>query len=155
MIMLVPSGMKVFPSKTINSRAEILITMLLNDNPVMQDQNTSVSYFPWEGNDGATNSFDLNSSQVMTDPTLDMVDPMDTRTEANVEVENSTPEGADEGQTGDQGGDSDGQNFGQDQGSQDVEVKSAEGMTTGVKFGIGVAVAVIGLFGMMHVLDTQ
>tara|TARA_R110000751_G_scaffold200955_1_gene305809 strand:- start:4 stop:387 length:384 start_codon:yes stop_codon:yes gene_type:complete len=127
--------------------------MLLNDNPVMQDKNTSVSYFPWESEDGSVNSFDLNSSQVMTDPTLDMVDEMDTRTESNVEVENSTPEGADEGQTGDQGGDADGQNFGQDQGSQDT--MSAEGMTTGTKFGIGVAIATLGLFGMMYVLESN
>ena len=119
----------------------------------MQDKNTSVSYFPWESEDGSVNSFDLNSSQVMTDPTLDMVDEMDTRTESNVEVENSTPEGADEGQTGDQGGDADGQNFGQDQGSQDT--MSAEGMTTGTKFGIGVAIATLGLFGMMYVLESN
>lgn len=129
--------------------------MLLNDNPVMQDQNTSVSYFPWENECGSVNSFDLNSSQVMTDPTLDMVDQMDTHTESNVEVENSTPEGADEGQTGDQGGDSDGQNFGQDQGEQDVEVKSAEGMGTGMKFGIGVVIATIGIIAMSFVLDSN
>lgn len=140
------------PSKTINSRDGILLTMLLNDNPVMQDQNTSVSYFPWESGCGSVNSFDLNNSQSMTDPTLQSVSPMDTRTESNVAVENSTPEGADEGQTGDQGGDADGQNFGQDQGSQDM---AAEGISTGVKFGIGVAIATIGLFGMMYVLDSN
>ena len=126
--------------------------MLLNDNPVMQDQNTTVSYFPWESGCGSVNSFDLNNSQSMTDPTLQSVSPMDTRTESNVAVENSTPEGADEGQTGDQGGDADGQNFGQDQGSQDM---AAEGISTGVKFGIGVAIATIGLFGMMYVLDSN
>jgi hypothetical protein len=140
------------PSKTINSRDGILLTMLLNDNPVMQDQNTTVSYFPWESGCGSVNSFDLNNSQSMTDPTLQSVSPMDTRTESNVAVENSTPEGADEGQTGDQGGDADGQNFGQDQGSQDM---AAEGISTGVKFGIGVAIATIGLFGMMYVLDSN
>ena len=141
------------PSKTINSRDGILITMLLNDNPVMQDQNTSVSYFPWETEGGSVNSFNLNNSQSMSDPTLQSVDQMDTRTESNVAVEDSTPEGADEGQTGDQGGDADGENFGQDQGSQDT--MSAEGMTTGTKFGIGVAIATLGLFGMMYVLDTN
>ena len=140
------------PSKTINSRDGILLTMLLNDNPVMQDQNTTVSYFPWESGCGSVNSFDLNNSQSMTDPTLQSVSTMDTRTESNVAVENSTPEGADEGQTGDQGGDADGQNFGQDQGSQDM---AAEGISTGVKFGIGVAIATIGLFGMMYVLDSN
>ena len=142
-------------SKTINSREEILSTMLLNDNPVMQDRNTSVSFFPWETDHGSVNSFDLLNSQLMTDPTDSMVDQQDTRTEANVETENSTPEGADEGQTGDQGGDADGQNFGQDQGSQDVEVKSAEGMSTGVKFGIGATVAALGLFGMVYVLSSH
>jgi hypothetical protein len=141
------------PSKTINSRDGILITMLLNDNPVMQDQNTSVSYFPWESEGGSVNSFNLNNSQSMTDPTLDMVDEMDTRTESNVAVEDTTPEGADEGQTGDQGGDADGQNFGQDQGSQDT--MSAEGMTTGTKFGIGAVIVGLGLFGMLYVLDTN
>jgi len=141
------------PSKTINSRDGILITMLLNDNPVMQDQNTSVSYFPWETEGGSVNSFNLNNSQSMSDPTLQSVDQMDTRTESNVAVEDSTPEGADEGQTGDQGGDADGENFGQDQGSQDT--MSAEGMTTGTKFGIGVAIATLGLFGMMYVLDSN
>ena len=141
------------PSKTINSRDGILITMLLNDNPVMQDQNTSVSYFPWETEGGSVNSFNLNNSQSMSDPTLQSVDQMDTRTESNVAVEDSTPEGADEGQTGDQGGDADGENFGQDQGSQDT--MSAEGMTTGTKFGIGVAIATLGLFGMMYVLETN
>lgn len=89
----------------------------------------------------------------MTDPTLQSVDEMDTRTESNVAVEDSTPEGADEGQTGDQGGDADGQNFGQDQGSQDT--MSAEGMTTGTKFGIGAVIVGLGLFGMMYVLDTN
>jgi len=142
-------------SKTINSREEILSTMLLNDNPVMQDRNTSVSFFPWETDHGSVNSFDLLNSQLMTDPTDSMVDQQDTRTEANVETENSTPEGADEGQTGDQGGDADGQNFGQDQGSQDVEVKSAEGMSTGAKFGIGATVAALGLFGMVYVLSSH
>ena len=141
------------PSKTINSRDGILITMLLNDNPVMQDQNTSVSYFPWETEGGSVNSFNLNNSQSMSDPTLQSVDQMDTRTESNVAVEDSTPEGADEGQTGDQGGDADGQNFGQDQGSQDT--MSAEGISTGTKFGIGVAIATLGLFGMMYVLETN
>lgn len=141
------------PSKTINSRDGILITMLLNDNPVMQDQNTSVSYFPWETEGGSVNSFNLNNSQSMSDPTLQSVDQLDTRTESNVAVEDSTPEGADEGQTGDQGGDADGENFGQDQGSQDT--MSAEGMTTGTKFGIGVAIATLGLFGMMYVLDSN
>ena len=129
--------------------------MLLNDNPVMQDRNTSVGLFPWENESGAVDAFDLTNSQVMTDSTLSMVDEMDTRTEANVENENSTPEGADEGQTGDQCGDADGSNFGQDQGSQDVEVKSAEGLSTGAKFGIGVTLGVLGLFGMMFVLDTN
>ena len=130
--------------------------MLLNDNPVIQDQNTSVSYFPWETDHGSVSSFDLLNSSVMTDPTDSAVDAIDTNTEANVELENSgKPEGADMGQTGDQGGDADGANFGQDQGEQDVEVKSAEGMSTGVKFGIGVAVATLGLFGVMHVLSTQ
>ena len=141
------------PSKTINSRDGILITMLLNDNPVMQDQNTSVSYFPWETEGGSVNSFNLNNSQSMSDPTLQSVDQMDTRTESNVAVEDSTPEGADEGQTGDQGGDADGENFGQDQGSQDT--MSAEGISTGTKFGIGVAIATLGLFGMMYVLETN
>ncbi len=70
--------------------------MLLNDNPVMQDRNTSVGLFPWENESGAVDAFDLTNSQVMTDSTLSMVDEMDTRTEANVENENSTPEGADE-----------------------------------------------------------
>lgn len=127
--------------------------MLLNDNPVMQDRNTSVGLFPWENESGAVDAFDLTNSQVMTDSTLSMVDELDTRTEANVENENSTPEGADEGQTGDQGGDADGSNFGQDQGSQDT--MAAEGMSTGSKFGIGVAVATLGILGMMFVLDTN
>ena len=125
--------------------------MLLNDNPVMQDRNTSVSFFPWETDHGSVNSFDLINSQLMTDPTESMVDEMDTRTEANVETENSTPEGADEGQTGDQGGDADGQNFGQDQGSQDTMAAEGTGLTTGMKVAAGVVVAAVA-FGMFSAL---
>lgn len=125
--------------------------MLLNDNPVMQDRNTSVSFFPWETDHGSVNSFDLINSQLMTDPTESMVDEMDTRTEANVETENSTPEGADEGQTGDQGGDADGANFGQDQGSQDTMAAEGTGLTTGMKVAAGVVVAAVA-FGMFSAL---
>lgn len=142
---------QILISKTINSRDEILSTMLLNDNPVMQDRNTSVGLFPWENESGSVDAFDLTNSQVMTDSTLSMVDEMDTRTEANVSNENSTPEGADEGQTGDQGGDADGQNFGQDQGSQDTMAAEGTGLTTGMKVAAGVVVAAVA-FGMFSAL---
>ncbi len=119
--------------------------MLLNDNPVMQDRNTSVGLFPWENDSGSVDAFDLTNSQTMTDNTLSMVDELDTRTEANVVNENTTPEGADEGQTGDQGGDADGQNFGQDQGSQDTMAAESTGMDTKTKVAITVGLTTLAL----------
>ena len=98
------------------------------------------------------NSYDLMNSQSMTDPTTSMVDEMDTHTEANVEIENSTPEGADEGQTGDQGGDADGANFGQDEGSEDSMAAEEEGMGTGMKVltVVGLGAAVYGLISALR-----
>lgn len=126
--------------------------MLLNDNPVIQDRNTSVGYFPWENDHGSVNSYDLMNSQAMTDPTTSMVDDMDTHTEANVEIENSTPEGADEGQTGDQGGDADGANFGQDEGSEDTMAAEGEGTSTAMKVltAVGLGAAVFGLISALR-----
>tara|TARA_B100000683_G_C12504628_1_gene558723 strand:- start:4421 stop:4669 length:249 start_codon:yes stop_codon:yes gene_type:complete len=81
-----------------------------------------------------------------------MVDEMDTNTEANVEIENSTPEGADEGQTGDQGGDADGANFGQDEGSEDTMSAEGEGMSTGMKVvtAVGIGAIVFGIFSTLR-----
>ena len=126
--------------------------MLLNDNPVIHDRNTSVGCFPWETDHGSVNSYDLMNSQSMTDPTTSMVDEMDTHTEANVEIENSTPEGADEGQTGDQGGDADGANFGQDEGSEDSMAAEGEGTSTAMKVltAVGIGAAVIGLISALR-----
>ena len=112
--------------QTINSREENIPLMLLNDNPVIRPEHFR-SCFPWETDHGSVNSYDLMNSQSMTDPTTSMVDDMDTHAEANVEIENSTPEGADEGQFGDQGGDADGANFGWDEGSEDTMAAEGEG----------------------------
>ena len=128
------------------------------NEPMIVDPNTVVNHYSWERNSDAIRAFMNTNRDVMTDPMTQMVSPQDATQESEVvdmKPETDTPEGADEGQTGDQGGDADGANFGQDQGEQDVEVKSAEGMSTGVKFGIGVVVATLGLFGVMHVLSSQ
>ena len=98
-----------------------------------------------ENDSGSVDAFDLTNSQTMTDNTLSMVDELDTRTEANVVNENTTPEGADEGQTGDQGGDADGQNFGQDQGSQDTMAAESTGMDTKTKVVITVGLTTLAL----------
>jgi hypothetical protein len=91
--------------------------MLLNDTPVIQDSNTSVSCFPWETNAGALHSFDLNNAASMTDSTLGMVAKEDTMTEANVSKEDEESVQQDDGQ-------------GESQ--SDLETKAAEGTTSGM-----------------------
>ena len=93
--------------------------MLLNDVPVIQDQNTGVSCFPWESDMGAVHSFDLNNSSAMTDSTLGMVAKEDTMTEANVTKEDEESVQQDDGQ-----GESE----------SDLETKAAEGTTSGIDF---------------------
>ena len=100
----------------------------MNDNsafsqPIIEDPNSTVGDYPWDGNSGATKSYDTNSMAVMSNPAPSFVQPsMDaTSMEFQGIKEESAPEGADMGQPLDAGGDADGQNFGQDQGSMSAE----------------------------------
>ncbi len=106
---------------------------MMNDSgfahPLIEDPNTTVGAYPWDGDYGATRNYDTTSMAVMTDPAPSFVAPaLDATDEQHMGAGNdpeaaarteASPEGADMGQTGDAGGDADGQNFGQDQGSQD------------------------------------
>ena len=100
----------------------------MNDNsafsqPIIEDPNSTVGDYPWDGNSGATQSYDTNSMAVMSNPAPSFVQPsMDaTSMEFQGIKEESAPEGADMGQPLDAGGDADGQNFGQDQCSMSAE----------------------------------
>ncbi len=95
------------------------------NEPLIEDPNSTVADYPWDGDHGATRSYHTSSMAVMTNPMPAMVAPAKDAVSEEFEglkeeVSESSPEGADMGQTGDAGGDADGQNFGQDQGSQDT-----------------------------------
>jgi hypothetical protein len=89
------------------------------ESPLIEDPNTTVGAYPWDGDYGATRNTDTTSMAVMSDPAPSFVAPQMDATDEQHMVSDNNPEGADMGQTGDAGGDADGQNFGQDQGSQD------------------------------------
>lgn len=120
--------------------------------PLIEDPNTTVGAYPWEGNYGATRSYDTTNMSQMTNPVTAMVAPEKEATDEQFVGAGNDPEGADAGQN-DAGGDADGENFGQDQGEQDR--MESEGMSTGVKFGIGATAVALGLFGMVYVLSSQ
>jgi len=124
--------------------------------PLIEDPNTTVGAYPWEGNYGATRSYDTTNMSHMTTPVTAMVAPQKEATDEQFVGAGNDPEGADAGQN-DAGGDADGENFGQDQGEQDRMESEyySEGMSTGVKFGIGATAAALGLFGMLYVLSSQ
>ena len=130
----------------------------MNDNsafsqPIIEDPNSTVGDYPWEGNSGATQSYDTNSMAVMSNPAPSFVQPSMDATSMEFqgikeEVGESAPEGADMGQPLDAGGDEDGQNFGQDQGSQDT--MSAESINLPVVGSVSVValvgITIVGLF---------
>jgi hypothetical protein len=124
--------------------------------PLIEDPNTTVGAYPWEGNYGATRSYDTTNMSHMTTPVTAMVAPQKEATDEQFVGAGNDPEGADAGQN-DAGGDADGENFGQDQGEQDRMESEyySEGMSTGVKFGIGATAVALGLFGMVYVLSSQ
>ena len=102
------------------------------NEPLIEDPNTTVASYPWDGDHGATRSYHTSSMAVMTNPMPSMVAPAKDAVSEEFEglkeeVTESAPEGADMGQTGDAGGDADGENFGQDQGGEDT--MAAEGVT--------------------------
>lgn len=124
--------------------------------PLIEDPNTTVGAYPWEGNYGATRSYDTTNMSHMTNPVTAMVAPQKEATDEQFVGAGNDPEGADAGQN-DAGGDADGENFGQDQGEQDRMESEyhSEGMSTGVKFGIGATAVALGLFGMVYVLSSN
>ncbi len=124
--------------------------------PLIEDPNTTVGAYPWEGNYGATRSYDTTNMSHMTTPVTAMVAPQKEATDEQFVGAGNDPEGADAGQN-DAGGDADGENFGQDQGEQDRMESEyySEGMSTGLKFGIGATAVALGLFGMVYVLSSQ
>ena len=124
--------------------------------PLIEDPNTTVGAYPWEGNYGATRSYDTTNMSHMTTPVTAMVAPQKEATDEQFVGAGNDPEGADAGQN-DAGGDADGENFGQDQGEQDRMESEyySEGMSTGVKFGIGATAVALGLFGMVYVLSSN
>ena len=123
------------------------------NEPLIEDPNSTVADYPWDGDHGATCSYHTSSMAVMTNPMPAMVAPAKDAVSEEFEglkeeVSESSPEGADMGQTGDAGGDADGQNFGQDQGSQDT--MAAEGVTLPV---VGtVSLMTIGILGVVGFL---
>ncbi len=123
------------------------------NEPLIEDPNSTVADYPWDGDHGATRSYHTSSMAVMTNPMPAMVAPAKDAVSEEFEglkeeVSESSPEGADMGQTGDAGGDADGQNFGQDQGSQDT--MAAEGVTLPV---VGtVSLMTIGILGVVGFL---
>ena len=123
------------------------------NEPLIEDPNSTVADYPWDGDHGATRSYHTSSMAVMTNPMPAMVAPAKDAVSEEFEglkeeVSESSPEGADMGQTGDAGGDADGQNFGQDQGSQDT--MAAEGITLPV---VGsVSLMTIGILGVVGFL---
>ena len=118
--------------------------------PIIEDPNSTVGSYPWDGDHGATRAFDVSSMSVMTNPMPTMVQPAKDAVSEEFqglkeEVTESAPEGADMGQPLDAGGDADGQNFGQDQGSQDT--MEAESVTLPI---IGtVSLLTIGVVGVL------
>jgi len=123
------------------------------NEPLIEDPNSTVADYPWDGDHGATRSYHTSSMAVMTNPMPSMVAPAKDAVSEEFEglkeeVSESSPEGADMGQTGDAGGDADGQNFGQDQGSQDT--KAAEGINVPI---VGsVSLMTIGILGVVGFL---
>ena len=123
------------------------------NEPLIEDPNSTVADYPWDGDHGATRSYHTSSMAVMTNPMPAMVAPAKDAVSEEFqglkeEVSESSPEGADMGQTGDAGGDADGQNFGQDQGSQDT--MAAEGIKLPV---VGtVSLMTIGILGVVGFL---
>jgi len=123
------------------------------NEPLIEDPNSTVADYPWDGDHGATRSYHTSSMAVMTNPMPSMVAPAKDAVSEEFEglkeeVSESSPEGADMGQTGDAGGDADGQNFGQDQGSQDT--MAAEGINVPI---IGsVSLMTIGILGVVGFL---
>ena len=93
-------------------------------DPLIEDPNTTVGAYPWDGDWGATRSYDTTSMAVMTNPAETFAEPEKDATDLQQvgagDDPNADPEGADMGQPLDAGGDSEGQDFGQDQGSQDT-----------------------------------
>ena len=92
--------------------------------PLIEDPNTTVGAYPWDGDWGATRSYDTTSTAVMTNPAETFAEPekdaTDLQQDGAGDDPNADPEGADMGQPLDTGGDSEGQDFGQDQGEQDT-----------------------------------
>ncbi|MHA1287605.1 MAG: hypothetical protein ACTSPB_09405 [Candidatus Thorarchaeota archaeon] len=123
------------------------------NEPLIEDPNSTVADYPWDGDHGATRSYHTSSMAVMTNPMPAMVAPAKDAVSEEFEglkeeVSESSPEGADMGQTGDAGGDADGQNFGQDQGSQDT--MAAEGINVPI---VGtVSLMTIGILGVVGFL---
>jgi len=123
--------------------------------PIIEDPNSTVGSYPWDGDHGATRAFDVSSMSVMTNPMPAMVQPAKDAVSEEFQglkeevTESTSPEGADMGQTGDAGGDADGQNFGQDQGSQDtMEAESVNLPIIGtVSF---LTIGVIGVLGYLY-----
>ncbi|GAF84830.1 unnamed protein product [marine sediment metagenome] len=123
--------------------------------PIIEDPNSTVGSYPWDGDHGATRAFDVSSMSVMTNPMPAMVQPAKDAVSEEFQglkeevTESTSPEGADMGQTGDAGGDADGQNFGQDQGSQDT--MEAESVTLPIIGTVSfLTIGVIGVLGYLY-----
>ena len=123
--------------------------------PIIDDPNSTVGSYPWDGDHGATRAFDVSSMSVMTNPMPAMVQPAKDAVSEEFQglkeevTESTSPEGADMGQTGDAGGDADGQNFGQDQGSQDT--MEAESVTLPIIGTVSfLTIGVIGVLGYLY-----
>ena len=122
--------------------------------PLIEDPNTTVGSYPWEGNYGATRSYDTTNMRHITNPVTAMVPPQKEATDEQFVGAGNDPEGADAGQN-DAGGDADGENFGQDQGEQDRMESEyyAEGLSTGHKVLAGAAILGV-LYGMYSALSS-
>ena len=123
--------------------------------PIIEDPNSTVGSYPWDGDHGATRAFDVSSMSVMTNPMPAMVQPAKDAVSEEFQglkkevTESTSPEGADMGQTGDAGGDADGENFGQDQGSQDT--MEAESVTLPIIGTVSfLTIGVIGVLGYLY-----
>ncbi len=125
------------------------------NEPLIEDPNTTVGAYPWEGNYGATRSYDVTNMSHMTNPVTAMVAPEKEATDEQFVGAGNDPEGADAGQN-DAGGDADGENFGQDQGEQDRMESEyyAEGMSTKHKVALGVTVGAV-LFGIYSAITMK
>lgn len=123
------------------------------NEPLIEDPNTTVASYPWDGDHGATRSYHTSSMAVMTNPMPAMVAPAKDAVSEEFEglkeeVTESAPEGADMGQTGDAAGDADGENFGQDQGGEDT--MAAEGVTLPIVGTVSLmTIGVIGVIGFL------